>query len=239
VTSLTSTPASGSTFALGTTTVTVTAKDAALNTSSGSFTVKVQDTTAPALTVPGNLTLEATSAAGAVANFAASATDAVTASPTITYSQNPGTTFALGTTTVTVTAKDAAGNTSSGSFTVTVRDTTAPTLASVTPSSATLWPPNHQMVAIKVTAVAADLVGVTSLKIVNVTSSEPDNGLGDGDTANDIQVTGDLTLNLRAERAGNGPGRVYTITVEARDAAGNASTKTCTVSVPKSQGNGK
>src|SRR5205823_6295805 len=103
-------------------------------------------------------------------------------------------------------------------------------------SSATLWPPNHQMVAIKVTAVASDLVGVTSLKIVNVTSSEPDNGLGDGDTPNDIQITGDLTVNLRAERGGGGDGRIYTITVEARDAAGNASTKICTVSVPKSQG---
>jgi hypothetical protein len=237
VTSISSSPASGSTFALGTTTVNVSARDAANNIGTGSFTVTVRDTTAPALTVPASQTLEATSAAGAVATFAASATDAVGVT-SLTYSAASGSTFPIGTTTVTVTARDAAGNASSGSFTITVRDTTAPVFSSLTPSSATLWPPNHQMVAIRLTAVATDIVGVVSTRIVSVTSNEPDNGLGDGDTAGDIQVTGDLTLNLRAERAGNGNGRVYTITVEARDAAGNATRRTTTVSVPKSQGRG-
>lgn len=235
VASLTYSAASGSTFALGANTVTVTAKDAAGNTTTGSFTITVVDTTAPALTVPASQTLEATSAAGAVATFNASATDAVGV-VSLTTSSASGSTFPIGTTTVTVTAKDAAGNTSTSSFTIKVVDTTAPAIASVTPSTATLWPPNHQMVAINVNAVASDVVGIASLKIVNVTSSEPDNGLGDGDTPNDIQITGDLTLNLRAERSGKGSGRVYTITVEARDAAGNPSTKTCTVSVAKSQG---
>jgi len=92
------------------------------------------------------------------------------------------------------------------------------------------------MVAININAVATHPVGVASLKIINVTSSEPDNGLGDGDTVGDIVITGPLTLNLRAERSGKGNGRTYTITVEARDAAGNATTKTCTVFVPKSRG---
>ncbi len=135
VTSQVSNPPSGSTFPLGNTIVTVTAKDAAGNVGSASFTVMVKDTIAPALTVPANLTLEATSAAGAVANFSATATDAVTAVPTITYSQPSGTTFPIGTTTVTVKARDAAGNESTGSFTITVRDTTAPALASVTTST--------------------------------------------------------------------------------------------------------
>lgn len=115
-------------------------------------------------------------------------------------------------------------------------DTTPPVIASLTASSTTLWPPNHKMVAITLSAVASDNVGVTSLRIIAVASSEPDNGLGDGDTAGDIQFTGDLTLNLRAERSGKGNGRTYTITVEARDAAGNKSYGTTTVSVPKSQG---
>jgi hypothetical protein len=127
----------------------------------------------------------------------------------------------------------------SGSLTDVIEDTTAPVISSVTPSSATLWPPNHQMVAISVNAVASDLAGLASLKIIHVTSSEPDNGLGDGDTPNDSQITGNLTVNLRAERSGNGNGRTYTITVEAKDAAGNATTRTCTVSVPKSQGKAK
>jgi hypothetical protein len=226
---------SGGTFALGTTPVTVTAKDAAGNTTSASFTIKVVDTTAPAIAVLANQTLEATSASGAVATFNATATDAVGVT-SLTASKASGSTFPLGTTTVTLTAKDAAGNTSTGSFTVTVRDTTAPTITSLSNNAPTLWPPNHKMVAVTVSGASSDLVGVTSLKIVSVTSSEPDNGLGDGDTAGDIQITGALTVNLRAERSGNGDGRTYTITVEAKDAAGNASIRTTTVSVPKSQG---
>ncbi|MBA3849290.1 MAG: hypothetical protein C0502_04760 [Opitutus sp.] len=235
VTALTYSQASGSQFPLGATTVTVTARDAAGNSSSGTFTIAVQDTTAPALTVPASQTLEATSASGAVATFAATATDAVGVTA-LTYSHASGGIFPLGPTTVTVTARDAAGNSSSGTFTITVRDTTAPTITSLSTTAPTLWPPNHKMVAVTVSASASDLVGVTSLKIVNVTSNEPDNGLGDGDTPGDIQVTGNLTLNLRAERSGTGNGRVYTITVEARDAAGNASTRTVAVGVPKSQG---
>lgn len=235
VTSLASAPASGSTFPLGSTTVTATARDAAGNIGTGTFKVSVVDTIAPVLTVPANQILEATGPAGATASFSASATDVVGVA-SLTTSAASGSTFPIGTTTVAVTAKDAAGNSANGSFTITVRDTTAPALVSVTPSSATLWPPNHQMVAITIAAVATDVVGVTSLKIISVTSNEPDNGLGDGDTAGDIQITGDLKLNLRAERSGTGNGRVYTITVEARDAAGNATTRTCTVSVPKSQG---
>ncbi len=99
------------------------------------------------------------------------------------------------------------------------------------------------MVTIPLNIAATDVVGVTGYR-VTATSSEPDNGLGDGDTANDIQISGSGTLtpviNLRAERAGNGNGRTYTITVVALDAAGNASApKTTTVFVPKSQAKGK
>ncbi len=112
-------------------------------------------------------------------------------------------------------------------------DTTLPIISNLTASQEAIWPPNHKMVPVTLNAVATDNVGLTSLKIVSATSNEPDNGLGDGDTPNDIQVTGDLTLNLRAERSGRGNGRIYTVTVEARDAAGNAATKSVTVSVPK------
>ena len=240
VTSLTYSAASGSTFALGTTTVTVTAKDAAGHITTGSFTVTVEDTIAPALTVPANITAEATGPNGAtVAYPAAVATDAVGVT-SLTYSTPSGTVFPIGTTTITVTARDAAGHVTTGSFTIRVADTTAPVIGSLAPSTATLWPPNHQMVAVTLNLATTDAVGVTAYD-VTVTSNEPDNGLGDGDTANDIQITGNGTLNprlnLRAERAGNGNGRIYTITVVARDAAGNLSVpRTTTVSVPKSQG---
>ena len=92
------------------------------------------------------------------------------------------------------------------------------------------------MVAVTLTATATDAANApVTFRILSATSSEPDNGLGDGDTAGDIVLTGPMTLDLRAERSGNGPGRVYTITVEARDAIGNASTKIVTVSVPRNK----
>ncbi|MBX3738609.1 MAG: HYR domain-containing protein [Candidatus Didemnitutus sp.] len=227
VTSLTYSAASGSTFPLGNTTVTVSASDAAGNTSSGSFTVTVVDTTAPALTVPANQTIEATSAAGAVANFVPTATDAVGVT-SLTTSVASGSTFALGTTTVTVVAKDAAGNTSSGSFTITVRDTTAPAITSVTPSIRAIWPPNKKMVPVTVTVAATDAVGIASAKIISVATNQPDR-------RTQWQITGALTVNLLADREGDKQDRVYTITIEVRDAAGNVSLATTTVIVPHDQ----
>ena len=233
---VTFTPASGTTFPIGTTTVIAKASDAAGNTATGSFTVTVRDSIAPTIASLTPLVLEATSSAGAVATFSASATDDVSGAVPVTFTPASGTTFPIGTTTVTASASDTAGNTATGSFTVTVRDSTAPALSSLTPSVTELWPANHKLIAVTLTANASDLVGVTSLQIVSATSNEPDNGLGDGDTAGDIVITGPLTLNLRAERSGAGTGRIYTISVEARDAAGNATTRITMVTVPKSRG---
>jgi hypothetical protein len=117
------------TFPIGTTTVTVTATDTAGNSSSGTFTVLVQDTTPPTLTLPPNQQVESNPPAGSTdpGAFTATATDPVDPSPVITYSVgttgiNSSYVFSQGTTTVTVTATDSAGNTSSGTFTVTVGD---------------------------------------------------------------------------------------------------------------------
>ena len=195
-----------------------------------------RDTTPPVITAPANITAEATGPSGATVTFTATAQDNVDGPVNVTASRPSGSTFALGVTTVQLSASDAAGNPATNSFTITVRDTTQPVISSLTASSASLWPPNHKMVAITLAASASDAVGLSSLKIISATSSETDNGLGDGDTAGDIEITGALTLNLRAERSGIGNGRVYTITVQARDAAGNATIKTVAVSVPKSQG---
>ncbi|MBA2638516.1 MAG: HYR domain-containing protein [Nocardioidaceae bacterium] len=117
---------SGTVFPLGTTKVTCSATDKAGNIGDSFFTVTVEDTTAPAVTVPGNMTKEATSAAGATASFSTSASDDVDGSVTTTCEPGSGSTFALGKTTVVCSATDAGGNTGTNSFTVTVSDTTAP-----------------------------------------------------------------------------------------------------------------
>lgn len=113
-------------------------------------------------------------------------------------------------------------------------DTTPPVISSLTTSAPTLWPPDHKMVPVTVTAVATDDVSAVTARILSVTSSEPDNGLGDGDTPGDIEITGPMTLKLRAERSGKGSGRVYTILVEAADEAGNTTTGQVQVLVPHS-----
>jgi hypothetical protein len=121
-------PAGGSTFALGVTSVSCTAEDSRGNLDSAQFTVAVHDTTAPALTVPAPISLEATGPGGAVATFTATAIDLVDHDVAVSCIPPSGSTFALGVTTVNCTAEDDSGNTDEGSFTVNVVDTTAPVL---------------------------------------------------------------------------------------------------------------
>jgi hypothetical protein len=124
-------PASGSSFSVGHTTVTCSATDGHGNTGVASFVVSVtfNDTTPPTLNVPGQLTAEATSPGGATVTYSVSAADDSGAPPSVSCDHPSGSTFPLGQTTVTCTARDAAGNTSAAqSFSVTVQDTTPPSL---------------------------------------------------------------------------------------------------------------
>ncbi|MFE3872532.1 beta strand repeat-containing protein, partial [Flavobacterium sp. ZS1P70] len=115
-------PASGSTFPLGSTTITYTATDASKNTHSDSFTVTVSDTEDPTIvSLPVSIVkTNDTGVCGAVASWTAP-TAADNCSATIAQTAGPasGSTFPLGSTTITYTATDASKNTHSDSFTVT------------------------------------------------------------------------------------------------------------------------
>ena len=147
-------------------------------------------------------------------------------------------TLAAGTHTITLKVTDATGLSATDDVVITVVDTEPPHVT-VALHPGSLWPPNHKMANVHADLHIEDCSPVT-VKLVSVTSSEPDNGTGDGDTTGDIQGadlgTDDRDFQLRAERAGNGPGRVYTVTYEVTDAGGLTTTATSNVTVPHDQG---
>ncbi|HET6406026.1 MAG TPA: HYR domain-containing protein, partial [Candidatus Thermoplasmatota archaeon] len=118
----TCTPASGSLFPLGETLVTCVAQDAAGNVAAPvSFVVRVTDDAAPVIDAAADIVAEAQSAAGAVVLYDAPATtDAIDGAGVATCAPASGSLFPLGDTLVTCDATDAAGNSASRSFTVSV-----------------------------------------------------------------------------------------------------------------------
>jgi len=218
---------SGSLFPLGTTVVTCT---------NVTLKIVVVDTTAPELTLPGSITRAATSPDGAVVTFNAFAGDLVDGSVAVTCAPASGTIFPIGATAVACSASDSRSNAASGSFVVEVTndgpaDTEAPDILSISASPNVLSPPNNSLREVTLTVDVQDAIDPhPTVTIFDVKSDESITGA-------DWSVTGPLTVKLRATRDGNGDGRVYTIYVEAIDAAGNRSVATVTVTVPHDQGN--
>jgi hypothetical protein len=114
-----------------------------------------------------------------------------------------------------------------------VCDEIAPTFDEVSVTPDVLWPANHKYVDVTATVVASDNFDQNpTIELVSITSNEPDEGLGDGDTADDIVILDDFHFQLRAERSGTGEGRIYTITYKVTDDCGNETFATVTVLVP-------
>ncbi len=129
---------------------------------------------------------------------------------------------------------------------ITVVDNTEPEF-SVVMDPSELWPPNHNMIEVEpVFTVSDNCSDDITIELASITSNESDetntfdlnydNTLGDGHTIDDIQVDTDETIYLRAERSGEGDGRVYILTYRAVDQAGNQSLARASVFVPHDQG---
>jgi hypothetical protein len=139
---------------------------------------------------------------------------------------------AEGTTTVTYFAVDNTGN-QENSKALTVRiDKTPPAISGMPPADCTLWPPDHRLVQVAAVTAGDALSGLAGAPQVTAISNEPETGTGVGDTSPDIVINGG-TVQVRSERAGIGPGRVYTIAARASDVAGNTAKVTGTCTVPR------
>jgi hypothetical protein len=180
------------------------------------------------LNCPGTITqVAAPGVCGANVNYAVSGDCG-----NVTYSKPSGSFFPVGTTIVTATAS---GQTCS--FSVTVTDNQAPVISSMSANPSMLWPPNHKMRDVQVTYTSTDNCAVVGCTLA-VSSNEPQNGLGDGDTEHDWEIVSPTMVRLRAERSGLGNGRIYTITATCSDAAGNTSSQSTVVTVPHDMGKG-
>lgn len=188
----------------------------------------------PDITCPANITQgNDPGLCSASVTFSATATGIPT--PTIEY--RIGTTvitsphvFPVGTATVWAKATNTAG-VDSCSFVVTVNDIEPPVIAGLLANPDMLWPPNHKMRDVTVNYTSTDNCGVVSC-VMTVTSNEPDNGTGDGNTTDDWELVDGHHVKLRAERAGNGSCRIYTIKITCTDQHGNSSDSSTHVIVP-------
>ena len=128
---------------------------------------------------------------------------------------------------VTADPNPAPNNTASTSVTV---SNPPPVISNLSVSRSVLFVPNHKMTMVGVNYDVSDNCGTVSTAL-SVTSNEPPN-----EFEPDWEIVDAHAVRLRAERAGTGGARVYTITVTATDSAGNSSTRAVTVIVPRGLG---
>jgi uncharacterized repeat protein (TIGR03803 family) len=141
----------------------------------------------------------------------------------------------LGTNIITLTASDADGDSASCSTVVKIIDTKPPVITSATAVPNVLWPPRNKMVTVKMLALIQEYCFGATYKIIDVDSS------GISSSAHNQrfpywQIIDSETVALRAELGPGGRDRVYHITLQATDLAGNVSApRVVTVTVSKNQ----
>lgn len=227
-------------FRLGETEVKWTVIDASDNSAADLQLVTIEDTTPPEITAPDDVTVECASPDGTPVDIGM-ATASDICDPNLETTNDAPDAYPLGETVVTWTATDSSGNFSTAEQIVTIEDTTPPEFSlSLDPTM--LWPPNHKMNWITATISASDICDATpTVSLDSISSSEPDNGNGDGNTEPDIANadygTDDRSFQVRAERSGGGDGRTYTVNFSVSDDSGNSTPRTDYVHVRHDQGN--
>jgi len=146
------TPASGSLFGFGNTSVNCSSSDNHGNSANITFNINVQDMTPPSITPQSDLTFEATNSSGAIANFTISASDIVDGSTNVSCSPDTNTLFPFGSTLVTCTSSDSRNNTASLNFNVTVVDTISPVTTDDAPSG---WNTTYFNITLSATDIAS------------------------------------------------------------------------------------
>ena len=149
-------------FPLGMTTVTWTVTDTSGNTASGAQIITVHDTTPPALSIPENITIEAIGPSGmSVSIGQATATDVIKVD---SITNNAPETFYLGETIVTWTAIDSFGNIVTANQTISVIDTTVPSITPPADITIEAQNPTSNLVSLGI-ATAEDIVGVALIEV--------------------------------------------------------------------------
>jgi hypothetical protein len=196
-------PPSGSTFPVGVSIVTATVTDAGGNQASCTFTVTVQDVTPPQITCPANIVVnnDAGQCSSSEVSFVVTATDTCPGAVTVVATPPSGSVFPVGVTTVVATATDAAGNTATCTFTVTVNDTQPPAIT---------CPP---------ALVVSTSPGVCEAQNVTYSATATDNCLGP------------VIVTFNPPSGSNLPVGVTTVVATATDGAGNTATCSFTVTV--------
>jgi hypothetical protein len=217
--------------------VTCTAVDSSGNSSECSYTITTWEVTPPVIECLPDTTIECNGVDGTVFDFEVTATSDCDTLLTIACDPPPGSAFPNGTTTVTCIVTDSYGLADTCTFDVTVEDTTPPVIEDAYATPGELWPPNHKMVDVNILVDIMEACDeLPDCYIADVTSNEDVNGIGDGNTEPDWIITGNLSVQLRAERAGPESGRIYYIHLVCEDDAGNSTDHTVEVTVPHDQG---
>ncbi len=217
-------------YELGTTQATLTVRRTPLIASACAAQIEVDDAEMPNLSCPAAITAECGSPAGATVSLTATATDNCPGLGAAKC-EGSGGLFPIGTTSVTCSVSDGSHNTSTCVTSVIVKDSTPPTITSISANPSVLWPPNHKGIPVTISVAASDACdsAVSSrCAIIGVTSNQ-------SCRRDSFRITGPMTVMLPAERDGD-RARSYAVQVRCSDASGNSALGSVVVTVPHDRG---